>query len=69
MQWLSEYLRLFRLVTLLNEYVLEFMFRKSLKLQNLGNFGQNGPDFHFKISETLKISYTILACYVNMKYS
>ena len=34
----SEYLRLFRLAKLLNEYVLEFMFRKSQKMQNLGHF-------------------------------
>ena len=57
---LSEYLTLFWFAMLLNEYEIEFMFRKIRNIRNLGNFhirgprigmsrtdAQNGLDFHF----------------------
>ena len=60
---LSEYLTLFWFAMLLNEYEIEFMFRKIRNIRNLGNVYirgssahivmsrtdvQNGLDFHFK---------------------
>ena len=46
---LSEYLTLFWFAMLLNEYEIEFMFRKIRNIRNLGNFhiAQNGLNFHF----------------------
>ena len=62
---LSEYLILFWFAMLLNEYEIEFMFRKIRNIRNLGNVyirnlanvyivmsrtdAQNGLDFHFKV--------------------
>ena len=54
---LSEYLTLFWFAMLLNEYEIEFMFRKIRNIRNLGNVHivmsrtdvQNGLGFHFKI--------------------
>ena len=58
---LSEYLTPFWFAMLLNEYEIEFMFRKIRNIRNLGNVyirgphiimsrtdAQNGLDFHFK---------------------
>jgi hypothetical protein len=59
---LSEYLTPFWFAMLLNEYEIEYMFRKIRSIRNLGNVhirgphivisrtdAQNGLDFHFKI--------------------
>jgi hypothetical protein len=64
---LSEYLTPFWFVLLLNEYEIEFMFRKIWNIRNLGNVyirgphivmsrtdAQNGFDFHFKIKSVPK---------------
>jgi hypothetical protein len=58
----SEYLTPFWFAMLLNEYEIEFMFRKIRNIRNLGNVymrgphivmsrtdAQNGLDFHFKV--------------------
>ena len=55
---------------LLNEYEIEFMFRKIRNIRNLGNFhirgphivmsrtdAQNGLDFHFKLSYLMLTNY------------
>jgi hypothetical protein len=55
---------------LLNEYEIEFMFRKIRNIRNLGNFyirgpshcyrtdAQNGLDFHFNVYNTYRIGIT-----------
>jgi hypothetical protein len=75
---LSEYLTPFWFAMLLNEYEIEFMFRKIRNIRNLGNVHIRGPhivmsrtdaqnelDFHFKINTHAKISINDLLTYSN----
>jgi hypothetical protein len=70
---LSEYLTPFWFAMLLNEYEIEFMFRKIRNIRNLGNVhirgphivmsrtdAQNGLDFHFKKNFLVLIKFLIL---------
>jgi hypothetical protein len=68
---LSEYLTPFWFAMLLNEYEIEFMFRKIRNIRNLGNVyirgphivmsrtdAQNGLGFHFNIPNVKNIVFT-----------
>ena len=66
----SEYLTPFWFAMLLNEYEIEFMFRKIRNIRNLGNVyiiegphivmsrtdAQNGLDFHFKMQYCIRFT-------------